>query len=178
MATYPSTICVPGWQEQVRPPSRYTSKLKRRQIRQYGYEDRHLSPYEEDHLPIDIGGLPNDPLNLWPEPRDPPDGWTVKLNDELEKRLRKLVCSGQVSLAEAQQAIATDWHAAYRRCPYSEDDDGLTEAAGAIGADALLKPLTQANRAKKKGGARSAAKFREETSKKQLRPRALLRRTK
>ena len=62
--------------------------------------------------------------------------------------------------------------------PYSEDDDGLTEAAGAIGADALLKPLTQANRAKKKGGARSAAKFREETSKKQLRPRALLRRTK
>ena len=107
---------MPGWQEQVRPPSRYTSKLKRRQIRQYGYEDRHLSPYEEEHLiPIDIGGSPDDPLNLWPEPRDPPDGWTAKMKDELEKRLRKLVCSGQVSLAEAQKATATDWHAAYRR---------------------------------------------------------------
>jgi hypothetical protein len=33
----------------------------------------------------------------------------------LEKRLRKLVCAGQVSLADAQRALATDWIAAYKQ---------------------------------------------------------------
>ncbi len=100
----------------MRPPVRYTSNLKRRQIRQYGYADRHLSPYEEDHLiPLSLGGSPTDPRNLWPEPRNPPDGWTAEMKDELETVLPRLVCAGKVPIVRAQRAIATDWRAAYRR---------------------------------------------------------------
>jgi hypothetical protein len=44
-----------------------------------------------------------------------PDGWNADMKDELEAVLARVVCSGQVPLAEAQQAIATDWVAAYRR---------------------------------------------------------------
>ena len=89
---------------------------KRRQIREYGYADRHLSSYEEDHLvPLDLGGSPTDPRNLWPEPRDSPDGWSADRKDELEAELGRLVCEGRLPLAEAQRAIATNWIAAYRR---------------------------------------------------------------
>jgi hypothetical protein len=60
-----STICVRGWTRTVRPPEEYTENLKRRQMREYGYTDHHLSDFEEDHLiPLEIGGSPDDPRNL------------------------------------------------------------------------------------------------------------------
>jgi hypothetical protein len=34
----------------VRPPVQYTEELKRQQIHTFGYDDRRLSHYEEDHL--------------------------------------------------------------------------------------------------------------------------------
>jgi hypothetical protein len=75
-----------------------------------------LSDFEEDHLiPLEIGGSPDDPRNLWPEPHVAPGGWGSRRKDYLENLLRELVCAGRVSLAEAQQAIASDWIAAYRR---------------------------------------------------------------
>ena len=49
-ATIDTTICVRGWTRSVRPPAEYTEALKRRQIREYGYADRRLRSYEEDHL--------------------------------------------------------------------------------------------------------------------------------
>ncbi len=98
------------------PPAEYTEALKRRQIREYGYADRRLRFYEEDHLiPIGIGGSPDDPRNLWPEPRETADGWNADCKDELEAVMARLVCARQVSLREAQRAIATDWISAYRR---------------------------------------------------------------
>lgn len=110
------TICVPGWTRTVRPPEEYTYELKRRQIREYGYADRRLRDYEEDHLiPLSLGGSPTDPRNLWPEPRFPADGWTADRKDELEAALALEVCAGEVSLAEAQQAIAHDWREAWQR---------------------------------------------------------------
>lgn len=114
--TIGSTICVRGWTRTIRPPRQYTSALKRQQILEFGYADRRMSDYEEDHLvPLDLGGSPTDPRNLWPEPRVAADGWNADLKDELEAVLARLVCSGQVPLAEAQQAIARDWIAAYTR---------------------------------------------------------------
>lgn len=108
------TICKPGWTQTVRPPASYTTQLKRQQIRQYGYTDRKLRSYEEDHLiALSIGGAPRDPRNLWPEPRNPADGWTVVKKDQLEVTLQKLVCAGMVPLAEAQRAMAHNWTAAY-----------------------------------------------------------------
>jgi hypothetical protein len=111
-----STICVRGWTRTIRPPERYTYRLKREQIREYGYADHRLGHYEEDHLiPLDLGGAPRDPRNLWPEPRYPTDGWSADRKDELEAVLVRLVCSGSVPLEEARQAIARDWREAYRR---------------------------------------------------------------
>jgi hypothetical protein len=37
------------------------------------------------------------------------------VKDELEDRLRDLVCGGQLDLAEAQRDISRDWIAAYKK---------------------------------------------------------------
>jgi len=109
------TICVRGWTRTVRPLEEFTYQMKRRQLREWRYENRRLRDYEEDHLvPLALGGAPNDARNLWPEPRISADGWGADRKDELEATLSRLVCSGQLRLAAAQAAIATDWIAAYR----------------------------------------------------------------
>jgi hypothetical protein len=115
-ATIGDTICVPGWTLTVRPPERYTEELKRRQIEEYGYTDQRLGDYEEDHLiPLELGGSPTDPRNLWPEPHRAPGGWGSRRKDYLENVLHRLVCSGRLPLDTARQAIAQDWIAAYQR---------------------------------------------------------------
>jgi len=37
------TVCVKGYTKTIRPPANYTNKLKKRQIREYGYVDRKMS---------------------------------------------------------------------------------------------------------------------------------------
>jgi len=67
-ATISTTICKSGWTATVRPPSNYTSPLERAQIVRYRYADIDATHHEEDHLvPLEVGGAPRDPLNLWPE---------------------------------------------------------------------------------------------------------------
>ena len=111
-----TTICVRGWTRTVRPPEYYTERLKWSQIHAYGYEDRRLRNYEEDHLiPLELGGSPTSPQNLWPEPHHVPGGWGSRRKDRLENRLRELVCRGELPLNIARRAIATNWVAAYRR---------------------------------------------------------------
>jgi len=106
----------------VRPSWEYTSALKRRQIREWNYADRRMADYEEDHLvSIGLGGATDDPRNIWPEPRRPGDGWGARRKDELELALNQLVCSGRLSLVEAQSAISNNWIAAYRRFVNSAD---------------------------------------------------------
>ena len=75
-----------------------------------------LHTAEYDHLiSLELGGDPNDPANLWVEPNDKPSATsTYNTKDALENRLNSLVCSGQLTLAAAQQAIATNWVAAYQ----------------------------------------------------------------
>ena len=103
-----TTICVSGYTAKVRPSSVYTRLLKQRQIKEYGYADTDLSHYEEDHLiPLEIGGHPTDPLNLWPEPLTGPTGALKK--DGLENSLHSKVCSDLMSLAAAQSIIALNW---------------------------------------------------------------------
>jgi len=73
-----------------------------------------LRDYEEDHLvPLCLAGAPQDPANLWPQPRF--GEWSANRKDTLETKLCRLVCDGRVPLAEAQREIATDWIAAYRK---------------------------------------------------------------
>jgi hypothetical protein len=117
-ANVATTICKRGWTATVRPPSAYTSALKLVQIVEYGYSDRSPSHYEEDHLvPLELGGAPRDPRNLWPEPNTIvlPDGTAVGSNakDHLENILNAAVCSGAESLDDARRSIAGDWIAAW-----------------------------------------------------------------
>jgi hypothetical protein len=113
-----TTICKRGWTATVRPPSAYTSALKLAQIVEYGYADRSPSHYEEDHLvPLELGGAPRDPANLWPEPNEIvlADGTGVgsDAKDHLENALNHEVCAGSVALSDAQRLIAGDWIVAW-----------------------------------------------------------------
>jgi hypothetical protein len=82
----------------------------------YGLRGGRHEAYEIDHLiPLSIGGSDDD-ANLWPEPRRmiEPE-WSAERKDELEMRLRGLVCAGRIEIVDAQKAIAEDWTQAWLR---------------------------------------------------------------
>ena len=110
------TICNPRWStKSIRPPSTYTSHLKVEQIREFGYADTSPKDYEEDHLiPLELGGDPTDPKNIWPEPFESsiPDGG-AQFKDKVENHLHAQVCAGNLTLEEAQKEISTDWYRVY-----------------------------------------------------------------
>jgi hypothetical protein len=113
-----STICKSGWTSTVRPSTSYTNKLKTDQLattyksfaKKWGTD---LSAYEEDHLiSLQLGGNPTDPKNLFPQPYA---GLNARTKDVIETRLKVLICSGEISLKDAQKAIATNWVLAYNK---------------------------------------------------------------
>jgi hypothetical protein len=104
-----STICQPGYTATVRPPAAYTEALKQQQMAQYGWTGP-LSAIQEDHLiPLEVGGNPTDPRNLWPQPRTGTPGQTAADKDEVEGRKHEAVCAGTITLAAAQAIFTTDW---------------------------------------------------------------------
>ncbi len=106
-----ATICRSGYTETVRPPVSVTEPIKRQRMTTYGI-NAPLALYELDHLiPLELGGATTT-ANLWPEPLAGSRGAHRK--DDLENALRSQVCSGAVSLAVAQLAIATNWEDAYQ----------------------------------------------------------------
>lgn len=110
------TICNPRWStKSIRPEASYTHRLKIEQIGEYGYSDSRLKDYEEDHfIPLELGGNPTDPRNLWPEPFETsiPDGG-AHAKDKVENYLHAEVCSGSLTLEQAQHEIAEDWYRVY-----------------------------------------------------------------
>jgi hypothetical protein len=103
-----STICVSGWTDTVRPPTSYTNPLKVQGIADYGYSDTNVADYEEDHLvPLELGGNPTDPGNLWPEPHY--GSPTSSTKDGVETKLKNAVCNGTVTLSAARSAIKNNW---------------------------------------------------------------------
>ena len=96
--TINATICIHGWTKTIRPPTSYTNELKQKQMREYGVGGS-TSDYQEDHLiSLELGGHPTDPRNLWPQPY--PRASAV---DRMENDLNDNVCSGELTLAEAQR---------------------------------------------------------------------------
>jgi len=131
-----TTICRWGWSSSVRPPESYTEAVKRMEIgaggtvsyqgvtyAAHGFElaDPAPSHYELDHLvPLELGGSPADPANLWPEsleaPGGPaPAGTGSQTKDRVENAARAAVCSGRMTLAAARSAISSDWEALGRQ---------------------------------------------------------------
>jgi hypothetical protein len=112
-ATIHTTICVSGWTTKVRPPTSYTTPLKRNQLVAYGYADRTLSHYEEDHLvSLELGGSPRSIKNLWPEPHHVKVGGLdlgSYTKDGFENYLRRRICAGSMTLAKARAEIETNW---------------------------------------------------------------------
>jgi hypothetical protein len=111
------TICNPRWStKSIRPEAGYTNRLKLEQISEYGYSDSRLRDYEEDHfIPLELGGNPTDPKNLWPEPFETsvPDGG-AHAKDKVENYLHAEVCSGSLTLDQAQREISQDWYRVYQ----------------------------------------------------------------
>jgi hypothetical protein len=115
-ANIATTICRSGYTATVRPPEHVTEPEKLASAAAYSYSGP-LHTAEYDHLiSLELGGDPNDPANLWVEPNDRPGATTTyNTKDTLENTLNRLVCSGEMSLATARRAIATNWVAAYAR---------------------------------------------------------------
>jgi hypothetical protein len=106
LATIGATICRHGWTRTIRPPVSYTNSLKEKGLRQYRLRGP-PSAFQEDHLiSLELGGHPVDPRNLWPEPY--PRAAAV---DTIENELNRRVCSGELSLAEAQRRESALKHA-------------------------------------------------------------------
>jgi hypothetical protein len=111
-ANIDQTICNSEWStKSIRPPSSYTTRLKREQMEEWGLPGT-TADYEEDHfISLELGGNPNDPRNLWPEPYSPSPG--ARQKDVVENYLHRQVCEGGMTLKEAQDAITRDWYRVY-----------------------------------------------------------------
>lgn len=73
-----------------------------------------MGDYEEDHdVPLEVGGNPSDPRNLWPEPLHGP--WNAHMKDRLENRMHELVCAHEITLTQAQDAFRGNWTVGFQR---------------------------------------------------------------
>ena len=106
-----ATVCVPGYSKKVRAVS---STLKEAVFKLYGIQNRNPGEYELDHvISLELGGN-NSVNNLFPQSYIT-EPLNAHVKDKLENRLHTLVCTGQLDLVVAQQAIASDWTAAYAK---------------------------------------------------------------
>lgn len=88
-------------------------KMKSRVFDLYGIKPDTPVSYNVEHLiPTDLGGS-SSIKNLWPQPLSGEWGYAQK--NKLERRLRRMVCSGELDLKKAQEEIAGDWVEAYKK---------------------------------------------------------------
>lgn len=105
-------ICVPGYTQTVR---NVPDSLKNQVYAEYGITSHKPGQYEVDHfVSLELGGS-NDISNLFPQPAVPVPGFHEK--DKVENYLHDQVCSGAMSLQEAQIKIATNWVDVYNNMP-------------------------------------------------------------
>jgi hypothetical protein len=90
------------------------ASLQRKVFEEYGVTPSQPDAYEVDYLITPELGGATDIRNLWPQPYQN-TVWNAHVKDQLEDRLHRMVCQGEVDLATAQRDISTDWIAAYRK---------------------------------------------------------------
>jgi hypothetical protein len=98
--------------------------LQRKVFQEYGISGAEPQAYEVDYLVTPALGGADDIRNLWPHSYSA-TVWNARVKDELENRLREMVCDGSLDLTEAQQEIAGNWIAAYKK--YFHTDTPLDE---------------------------------------------------
>ena len=109
-----STVCKSGYTAAIRPPASITGREKQASEAAYGFKGK-ASTTEYDHLiSLELGGDPNSPLNLWPEPNKAGAAGINNPKDRVEDTLKALVCNAvhkkaYLPLAKAQYLIATNW---------------------------------------------------------------------
>ena len=103
-------ICTSGYAKSVRDVK---EEEKKADYIEYDITHHTAGEYEIDHfISLELGGS-NDISNLFPEAAEPKPGFHEK--DKVENYLHDQVCSGAISLNEAQREIATDWYAVYKK---------------------------------------------------------------
>jgi len=98
--------------------------LQRKVLQEYGIEGVEPRAYEIDYLITPALGGADDIHNLWPQSHSATT-WNADVKDALEDHLREMVCTGNLDLTEAQQEIASNWIAAYKK--YFHTDRPLPE---------------------------------------------------
>jgi len=104
-------VCSLSHEEVVKPVS---AVEKARVFAEYGISTAESGQYEVDYLITPGLGGGDDIRNLWPEPYNAAK-WNAHVKDALEERLHEMVCSHQLDLYVAQEAIATNWITAYEK---------------------------------------------------------------
>jgi len=99
--------------------------LQRKVLEEYGIKGAESRAYEIDYLITPALGGADDIHNLWPQSYAA-TAWNADVKDALEDRLREMVCAGNLDLTEAQQEIASNWIAAYKK--YFHTDKPLPDA--------------------------------------------------
>ena len=98
--------------------------LQRKVFEEYGIAAADPRAYEVDYLVTPALGGADDIHNLWPHSYSA-TVWNAWVKDALEDRLREMVCDGRLDLATAQQEIAANWIAAYKK--YFHTDEPLAQ---------------------------------------------------
>jgi len=128
-------ICVAGYTKTVR---NVPKAVKDTVYASYGIGQHAPGEYEMDHLiSLELGGS-NSVRNLGPQSYKT-SPWNAHVKDKLENRLHADVCSGKLALKAAQQDIARDWIACYKRtfgtnAPLTKSVRGHRISKGAIRA--------------------------------------------
>jgi hypothetical protein len=105
-------ICVPGYTSQ--PGVRNVPESLKKQVFAEYRIDSTSDKFEIDHLiSLELGGA-NDIKNLWPQSYTTTP-YNAHIKDALENKLHKMICDGKIDIKKAQQEIARDWVAAYKK---------------------------------------------------------------
>ncbi len=116
-------VCAAGMVESARL---VPADVARQVFAAYGIQHPEPRAYEVDYLITPALGGSDHIQNFWPQPYGN-TVWNAHVKDALEDRLRRMVCQGELELSVAQQELAQNWIAAYKK--YFRTDRPLQEHA-------------------------------------------------
>ena len=107
------TICKPSWVKTALPKASALNRVKTAQMKAAKYAAGDAKKYELDHrIPIEVGGDPRNPKNLWLQPLD--IQWNALVKNKLETYVQTEICAGRMKLADGQAIFQRDWVDVFR----------------------------------------------------------------